>query len=405
MTGDRDAILVAGAGIAGLTAALSFAAKGFDVHVFERAAALEEFGAGLQISPNASRILARLGVLNDLEKTACKPETIHLVNGQTGNLHAEMPLGAQAEQRWGAPYLVAHRADLHASLLHKAQKEPRINIATGITVKSAREFDGGVSVGLGSSGENETQTEFQHGRLLIGADGVWSALRENVRSQSASQFTGYVAWRTLVDFSKAQSVPGCGSADTVTAFLNPRFHLVAYPVKSGRLLNLVAVVKGSSLAERWVIDANISQLHDALAQSKLGVLPDIGADWTAWPLHEVDPTRAWHNGSNLVLIGDAAHAMTPFAAQGAAMAIEDAYVLADCVASRPDRLDTALNSFDTLRKSRVRRVMKRGSFNRFTWHASGPVAVVRNLVLKARSGSGLMRDFDWLYGYDATTSQ
>lgn len=401
MTGGKDTILVAGAGIAGLTAALAFAAKGFDVRVFERAGTLEEFGAGLQISPNASRLLARLDVLDDLEQTACRPATIRLVSGQTGDLHAEMPLGAQAEQRWGAPYLVAHRADLHASLLHKAEKEPRIAIVTGTTVKSARDFEGGVSVELG--GETDIQTEFQHGRLLVGADGVWSALREQVRPRSASQFTGYVAWRTLIDFSEAHRLPECGDADTVSAFLDPKFHLVAYPVKSGRLLNLVAVVKGSSLAERWVIDANISQLHDALAHSRLGVLNDIGADWTAWPLHEVDPAGTWHNGGNLVLIGDAAHAMTPFAAQGAAMAIEDAYVLADCVARQPGQLGDALNKYDLLRKPRVRRVVKRGSFNRFTWHASGPVALVRNLVLRTRSGSGLMDDFDWLYGFDATT--
>lgn len=391
-------VLIAGAGIAGLTAALALAAKGFRVRLFERAEALEEFGAGLQVSPNASRILADLGVLDRLMPTAGRPQALRILDAATGKLRTEMPLGEAAARRWGAPYLVAHRADLQAALLAAVGDQQAIEITKGAMATDIRKTGDGVTLSVfGRDG-----TAVHEGLLLIAADGVWSSLRKKVRSRPDSRFTGHVAWRALVSPQEAAALPGQTGSEAVTAFLHPSFHLVAYPVRAGRMINLVAVIADSALAERWVVEADFSNLREALAASALPPLVDLPSRWTAWPLHEVDHQGPWSGvGGRVVLIGDAAHAMTPFSAQGAAMAIEDAAMLADSLAGGPDNPGDALTRFESERKPRIARVARRGAFNRFTWHASGPVALVRNAVLAARSGPSLMRDFDWLYGFDA----
>ncbi len=390
-------ILIAGAGIAGLSSALAFADRGYRVSVFERAERLEEFGAGLQVSPNAARILKRLGVLDRLMPAACQPKSICLIDAQSGRELTRVPLGDDAEARWGAPYLVAHRADLQKALVASASGHDEIEIVTGATVRDAHGQDKSITIDKGGSAFRRS------GELLIAADGVWSALRAKVQRDPQSRFTGYIAWRALVEPRQAEAIAGGTAADQVTAFLAPEFHLVAYPVMGGKMVNLIAVTPGTGLAERWIIDADASRLRAALDQSCAAELAKREIEWTAWPLHEVDPTGQWSDGEFIVLVGDAAHAMTPFGAQGAAMAIEDAFVLAGCVAMSPD-MGSALRTYEAARRPRIQRVVRRGAFNRFTWHASGPVALVRNLVLRARPKAGLMRDFDWLYGYDATRS-
>ncbi len=395
---DNGTILIAGGGIAGLSAALAFSAKGIPSRVLERAKQMAEFGAGLQISPNASRILRDLNVLDELAAIAFKPEAVHIVDAVSGRQIAAVPLGDAAEARWGAPYLVAHRSDLHSALLATAKTRANIDIAAGSTVVDGQASDNGVNAEV----ESDSGPSSQAGRLLVAADGVWSSLRAGIRSQPQSRFTGHVAWRALLDPEDAKPLFADDEGfRCVIVFVNPAFHLIAYPITSGRQINLVAVVPGAGLAERWAIEADVSQLHQALDDSKLAFLSRLPIDWTAWPLHEVDPKGRWSAGSRTVLIGDAAHAMTPFLAQGAAMAIEDGYMLANCVAGAQDGLDNALITFERARKLRVSRVVKRGAFTRFAWHASGPVALVRNILLAARSGPGLMREFDWLYGFDA----
>lgn len=398
MAQSRQTVLIVGAGIAGLTAALAFAAKGYFVRIFERAEYLEEFGAGLQISPNASRILDRLGVLEPLCAVASRPDAIRLVDASTGRQRARMPLGASAENRWGAPYLVVHRADLQATLLAAAKQNPDIDIVTGAEVTEAHESAGGIAV----STEHDGTISVRDCGLLIAADGVWSSLRAMVRHQHKSRYSGYTAWRALTGSTQVDEIINDHENDVVTAYLSPKFHLVAYPVKGGQLVNLVTVISGTGLAERWAIDADVSGLRRALSNSRLERLAASAIDWTAWPIHEVDPRETWSDGKRMVLIGDAAHAMTPFGAQGAAMAIEDAFVLAECVDAPNADMGAALARFEALRKPRIERVARRSAFNRFTWHASGPVAFARNLALQVRSGDNLMRDFDWLYGFDPT---
>ncbi len=400
MNAKKRPVVIAGGGIAGLSTALSLADMGFQARVFEKSAFLEEFGAGLQISPNASRILARLGVLERLLPLASQPDAVRLVDSAASKLRAAMPLGLLATQRWGSAYLVAHRADLHSALLDTARNHPMIEITTGCQVSGITQSDDGSLVSLAMDGKSAVRNCL----MVVGADGVWSNLRASVRQDHHSRFTNFVAWRALIDVAQASALP-FAKANTVTAYMSRDFHLISYPVKAGKQLNLVAVHRSASLAERWVVDANISELFDVARRANLGVLEQFPTDWTAWPLHGVDPSQAWSDRRNLVLVGDAAHAMTPFGAQGAAMAIEDAYVLARCVAAQPDDLPAAFSQYENQRKPRVTRVIKRGALNQFAWHASGPAAMARNLMLKTRTGKGLMRDLDWLYGFDAVAQR
>lgn len=389
-------IAVAGAGIAGLTSALAFARHGFDVAVFERSEKFEEVGAGLQLSPNATRILARLGLLERLLPAAVKPLAITLRRADSLRELASVPLGDEAERRWRAPYLTIHRADLQRALLDAAIAQPLIDIRTGSAAAEVTRDSDRRPVLVLSDGRSESGFD-----LVIGADGAWSSLRSGLHGARASHYSGYLAWRATIDRPNG----GTGwlpPRDRVTAFLHPGFHLVAYPLRGGELINLVAVTRSRETARGWSGAGDTARLAATMntAAPQLQALVAMAGTWTTWPLHGVDPSGPWTDGAGLALVGDAAHAMTPFAAQGAGMAIEDAAALARLVAEHRADVPGALQRYERERKGRVIRVVKRGSFNRFVWHAAGPLALGRDLVLAARSGEALAGDMDWLYGYD-----
>lgn len=383
-------ILVAGAGIAGLTAALALARHGFAVRLFERYPALEEAGAGIQLSPNATRLLDRLGVLAPLRQSAATPEAVILRDAGTLRELARVPLGQAAEARWGAPYLATHRADLQRALLTRVEQEPAIELTTGAAVRGVSFDAAGMTATFSLSSGLDQPAK---GALLVWADGVRSAVRE-AAGLGGSRFSGLVAWRAM-----AENPPESpASQNAVTAFLHPGVHLVAYPLRGGAVVNLVAVTKGS---EHRSSNSDAGQLYAMLRgmAPDLKVLVEAAGSWSAWPLHVSRPKR-WTDPRGLALIGDAAHAMTPFAAQGAAMAIEDAVVLADLMAADPHDLAAALARYEAARRPRLKRVARRGALNRLAWHASGPMALVRNAVLKMRSPESLAADMDWLYGWD-----
>lgn len=396
----EKAFVVAGAGIAGLTVALALARHGFRVRIHEREPELKEVGAGLQLSPNATRILERLGILDALAATAVQPQAVVLKRAVNLKTVTRLPLGTAAEARWGAPYLVAHRADLQSALLSRVREEKAsIELLTGTTVEAA-DFSDGVWAMASHGGAIEDVRD----TALIAADGVWSRLRGLVGTTMQSRFTGYLAFRATLTGADAEDLAAAMPTDQVTAFMHPQFHLVAYPIRGGSALNLVAITRGEAADATWEQNTAVRPLKTALgmAHPALARLADDVPAWTAWPIHEADATAPWTSAKGLALIGDAAHAIPPFAAQGAAMAIEDAAVLAGFLARKSD-VAAALADYERVRKPRVLRVARRGAFNRFVWHASGPVALARDAVLRARSADALMADFDWLYGYDAET--
>lgn len=399
-TGDPRPVLISGAGIAGLTLAIALARRGVASRLYEQAAQLEAFGAGLQLSPNAAHILLELGVLSHLRPHAVQPKAVHLRDAGTLRMLASIPLGQEAERRWKAPYLVAHRADLQQALLAEAATRPEIALTTGMRLSDvSADADGNVTAHF----QNEDgRAEVAHSSLLVGADGVWSRTRRHIDGSAGSRFSGQIAWRTTItiDSEAGQVFRTIAETDSVTTFLHGQFHLVAYPLRAGTQINLVAFTPASRIADGWVADADAAILMRALAlgSSQLLTLAELAGPWTAWPLNTVDPAARW-SAPGLVLIGDAAHAVTPFAAQGAAMAIEDAALLAHSLASAAGSRQTAISAWEEQRKARVIKVARRGALNKLAWNATGPVALARNLVFSFRSPGSLAADLDWLYGW------
>jgi salicylate hydroxylase len=392
-------IVIAGAGIAGLTAALAFAARGFSVRLLESAPELRQAGAGIQLSPNATRILGQLGVLETIAAAATRPEAVVLKDASTLREAARVPLGSAAERRWGAPYLVVHRADLQSALLACVAREPAITLTMGAAVRDVALHGQGATTSV----DHDGKVIEVPGLLLVAADGVWSSIRALSGEGGKSRFSGHVAWRRTLRAGspQGQAFLSAAPADVVTAFMHPAFHLVVYPLRGGDAINLVALTKGAVTNESWSIRTDPDILNSALARAAPAISALAGDDWTAWPIHTVGPKQKWTSPQGLALIGDAAHAMTPFAAQGAAMGIEDAATLAALVAASPEDIATALRRYEAARRPRIAQVIKRGAFNRFAWHAGGPVAVARDLVLKARGPRRLAADLDWLYGWQA----
>ncbi len=379
-----EPVAIVGAGIAGLTAALCFARKGIPAEIFEQAAVLSEAGAGLQLSPNATRILTRLGLLPRLEQVWSEPEAINLVSGTSLRTIASVPSGPFARDRWKAPYGVLHRADLQKNLLDAVDANPLCRLHLGIQADNPAR-------------DSIARILSRRPRLVVGADGVWSKIRNRIEGAGKAIFSGNVAWRLTLGEAYA---PAVFDSMKVTAFLGGGSHLVAYPLPKTRSFNVVAITGGRNPGEALERTLPQEDARQRLLDAFSGWHPQIidmlrhAAEPTIWPLHEVSD-GAWHQGEEVVLIGDAAHAMMPFAAQGAAMAIEDAFELASFVAD-----GKPLAAFADHRKNRIARVRSRGAFNRFAYHARGPVRIGRDLVLSLRRPESLAAEFDWLYGYE-----
>lgn len=378
---------IVGAGIAGLVTALSLARRGIASDVFEQAPQLGEMGAGLQLSPNATRILGRLGVLDEITKHWRRADHIRLSSGVTMKPLAALPVGRFAETRWGSPYGVLHRSTLQQALVSAVLREPLCRLHLGHRIEDAD------LIALAEIAGRRHQ-------LLIGADGVWSRVRSRITGAPAIRFSGNVAWRFTVAGTDA---PGFLDPTDVTAYLGPGSHLVTYPLKEIGGFNIVAIAAGMNPGETWMASGSEAQ-KSALLHQFAGwhadireLLSDAGA-MTYWPLFEAGDGH-WHNGVDTVLVGDAAHAMMPFAAQGAAMAIEDGFELAAQLSTLP--VPQALTAWEVSRKARATRVRKRGAFNKFAYHARGPFRIGRDIVLSLKSPESLARDLDWLYGHDA----
>ncbi len=385
--------LIAGAGIGGLTAALALARRDFAVDVFERAPALQEIGAGLQLSPNATRILARLGVLERVRALATEPGAVRLLRGADGAELARLPL-EDAERRWGAPYLIVHRADLQRALADAAATST-IALHLETAVAGVGLEDQGVAIGL----KRGPVTMRERGDVLVGADGLRSLVRERLGlgAANAPEFIGRMAFRATIE---SREVAARWSEREVTLRLGAKAHLVHYPLRGGSIVNLVAVIESKGRADQadpWDGAADVDALQRAFQDWSQDARALIGAaqNWRAWPLFVRPPLPHFAMG-RIALIGDAAHPMTPFLAQGAAQAIEDAQTLARRLAETQN-VAAALFAYSNDRVERATRVQREALTQGRIYHMSGPLALARDLAMRALGPKRLLQRYDWLY--------
>jgi salicylate hydroxylase len=392
-------IFVAGAGIGGLTASLALARQGFRVVVLEKAERLEEAGAGLQLSPNASRVLVDLGLQPRLAARAVTPEAISIMSARSGGELARLPLGEAASSRAGAPYWVVHRADLQAALLAQVDDHPDIELRLGCQFEDAVPHAKGLTVV-----QRSRMTRQQDVALaLVGADGIWSTVRHHLFPQVQPQFSGLIAWRGTLE---ATQLPREYTSRRVQLWMGPNAHLVAYPISGARQINVVAIVPGTWNRPGWSAPGQTSEIKNAFASSRWPgpARMMIGAvdDWRKWALFTVPDGGEWTDGA-IALLGDAAHAMLPFAAQGAGMAIEDAAVLAKCLSEGAGEnaagIPAVLKRYARLRRSRVARVQRAARQAGRIYHLTGPAAYARDLVIRAMGPKRMLARQDWIYDW------
>jgi len=379
--------LIVGGGIGGLAAAIAFGQKGHNSTVLERSSFAEESGAGIQLGPNATRALRSLGVLPAIEASAFKPESLVMFDAVSGRKLATVPLGASIEARYGAPYLTLHRADLHAALLETCKTLGAVTLRPGFTLASAEDV-GDKIVAQDTNGDEVA------GDLMIGADGLWSKLRTIVAPNAHPRFAHATAYRTMLPL---ETLPTQFRAPIVGLWLGPKTHLVHYPVRGGKELNVVAVVEGGDEREGWNAPAEPAQFLSRFTgwckDSKS--LMETATEWRGWSLHRLPPLRHWCKG-RIVLLGDAAHPVLPYLAQGAALAIEDAATLVDCLEENSDPAE-AFRAYQRLRQNRASRVQRRSLRLGRYYHFKGPARLVRNALLTRRNPDALLASLDWLY--------
>ena len=389
-------ILISGGGIGGLAVAIALAVHGQRSHVLEQAEQFSEVGAGIQIGPNGMRLLSHWGLEPFLRDRGAMPIQIRLCDGVNGRLLNLVPLGSYAKQRYGAPYRVFHRAELQEALLQKARDLPEISISTGFKVTRFLDHEDHVEV----EGKNGQSAQ---GRLLIGADGLWSRVRTQMQPNIRPAFYGKTAWRAIVPRASA---PSPFNRVETGLWMAPDAHLVHYPVQGGENLNLVAVINDRFDSESWSSPGDASELlahYDSWHRTPRRFLGSV-TGWQKWALYGLDPLETWSRG-RVTLLGDAAHPPIPFLAQGGVMALEDAFVLAQQLAHYEQNHRQAFQRYEQKRQERTARVMRTAHKLGKIYHMKGLMRFARNSVLLSKKPEKLLAAYDWLYGFelDATS--
>jgi salicylate hydroxylase len=372
-------VAIAGAGIAGLSAALALARRGFQVRLLESAETLEEIGAGIQLSPNAVRVLQALGLAERIGEEAVEPAGIAIYDGRSGRLLTKIPLGETARRRYGAPYLLIHRADLQACLRTAAEAEPNVRLELGRKVRNVRPTGDAVRIDAGD--------ETADADLLLAADGIHSVIRTSFFGHEGPSPAQRVAWRATI---AAVPPPGIDTGCT-GLWLGPGVHLVHYPMRGGAELNVVVIAAPNGEGAAPPLDRLAGPVR-ALGEAIEG--------WSLSPLEAVDPHPAWRRG-RVALIGDAAHGMLPTAAQGGAQAIEDAWIMAACLDADRGNPEEALRRFEAERRPRVRRIAREAARNLAIYGLQGMPAAARNLAISLLPPELHLARLDWLFDWPA----
>ncbi|MER6084256.1 3-hydroxybenzoate 6-monooxygenase [Streptomyces sp. NPDC001833] len=382
-------VLIAGGGIGGLAAALSIA-RHHQVVVLERRDAFGELGAGIQLGPNAFHALDRLGVGAAARRHAVYTDELRFMDGTTGQRVASMPLSSAYRTRFGNPYAVVHRGDLYQTLLDGCAAERNITLHTNCSV-TRYEQDPARVTAITDTGRRFT------GSALVGADGIRSAVRGQLVGDGAPRVSGHTIYRSVIPMER---VPRELRWNTVTVWAGPKWHFVHYPIGSGKFLNLAVtrddgardVVVGRP-AERTHVLSEFPGLSDTARQ-----LLELGTDWKEWVLCDRDPVERWTDG-RVALLGDAAHPMLQYAAQGACMALEDAVLIGQLLAGAAGDVPQRLEKYNAERYERAARAQSVSrAIGEQLYHPAGDAAAARNTMLSGLTVDELYDKVEWLHG-------
>ncbi len=384
--------LIAGGGVGGLAAALGLARAGVKVRVLERARAFGELGAGVQLAPNAFHALDRLGVGEAARRTAVFVDGLRLMDALTAEEIAHIPLDGPFRERFGAPYAVVHRAELHRVLLQACEASPHVQLSVESEVEGYTQDADGVTARL-------TSGEAVRGAALVGADGLWSRVRAQLVGDGPPRVSGHSTYRSVIPL---ELMPEDLRWNAATLWAGPRCHLVHYPLSGWKSFNLVVTCHNEAAApvagqpvSLETVEAGFAHVHPRARE-----IIRRGVDWKLWVLCDRDPIERWTDG-RAALLGDAAHPMLQYFAQGACMALEDAVELASAVSSQPHDVAAGLYAYQERRVLRTARVqLQSREIGAHIYHPEGAHAKLRNAVMRSKSPQDWYDALSWLYRGD-----
>jgi salicylate hydroxylase len=388
-TQNASRVLIAGGGIGGLSAALALAGTGVHVSVLEQADRFQEIGAGLQVGPNAFRVFDRLGVTDAVSAIATFPQAMAVIDALDGSTITLLPLGERFVKRFGYPYGLMHRADLHRVLLDACRALPQsIELLTGSRL--AQFHDDGERVRV-----QTTAGASHEGSALIGADGLWSMIRQTLVGDGEPRLAGHVCYRAIVP---AETIPSVLKANSMALWVGPKLHMVLWPMREDHYYNVTVVFHSDRLDTGWDASGNPEPMLEHFActwQPVRDLLASI-SDWRTYVMRDREPIRNWSQG-RVTLLGDAAHPMLQYVAQGACMAMEDAVCLADCLAPSEGNYEQAFVSYQQKRYLRTTRVQLTSRLYGHVFHAEGASADLRNAFLQSRTAEQTFDSMAWIY--------
>ncbi|MGI9521137.1 MAG: FAD-dependent monooxygenase [Hyphomicrobiaceae bacterium] len=389
-------IVIAGGGVCGLSTAIALSINGRHSHILERRADISEAGAGIQLGPNAVRILARLGVDDVLSDRVTVPDAINIFSGKSGERLIQLPLGIWAKKRFGAPYWVALRSDLQSALHRTLRKYTTATFTNGFHVESFEQLTDGVSV-FNASKNCVT------GSALVAADGMWSQIRDWRFSNTQPKFIGKSAYRTIADRA---SVPHPFSDGNISLWIGPGMHIESYPVAAGSKICIVGMIDDVQRGTDWGAPTDGRFLLDRVKKwtPQLSDFLSSISSWHRWAIHLGPRLTHWTSG-RVALAGDAAQSISPLLPQGGSLAIESAYAIATALEQTPHDPEAAFRRYEMMRRSRSIRVAKLSTLTGQICHLAGWSATIRDSLLRQIPGDRVVKRLDWLYGYDCECDQ